>query len=249
MEENIVAPVEDPSSDGDMDIADDESLVSCDGDEDVYSEQPTKKKRHQVVEEGSQRRSKRLASKPGQRQRELDKLQGFGLVKGEKLWREMDKKLFLQACKEHGTKNIDGIIEKLSNKTAETVKALIQREKKNQNYTIETQFVEEDGNAIIIDDGENGRRFRNKKGDQIDLPSATPRGKIVEILRRRQRNAPIEMWIDVVEQRVGDRAKKTKAEGATHSADYSSILPTMLQVVNKYNKYNLRHICVTLESR
>ena len=108
------------------------------------------------------------------------------------------------------------------------MKALILREKKNQNFTIETQFVEEGGQAVVIDDGENGRVRRT--GEETDLPDARPRGKIVETLRRRQRSAPIEKWIDVVESRVEDQAKKLTGEGSTLSADYSSIVPNMFQV-------------------
>ena len=215
---------------GDSDIADDQSVLSGEADEednledtreDAASDQPAKKKRVEVVPE---RRSKRLASKPGSRER----LGDCGVERGEKLWREMEKKLFLQACKDHGTRNVEKIIEAIPSKAPDTVKSLILREKKNQNFTIETQFVEEGGQSVVIDDGENGRVRRT--GEETDLPNARPRGKIVETLRRRQRSAPIEKWIDVVESSVEDQARKQTGEGSTLSADYSSIIPTMFQV-------------------
>ena len=217
---------------GESDIADDQmSVLSGEADEednleglteDAAGDQPAKKKR---VEVGSERRSKRLASKPEHRQKFQDSEAG----RGEKLWKEMEKKLFLQACKDHGTRNVDKIIEQLPSKAPETVKTLIQREKKNQNFTIETQFVEEEGGrAVVIDDGENGRMRRT--GEETDLPDARPRGKIVETLKRRQRSAPIEKWLDVVETRVDDQARKLTGDGSSVSADYSSIVPTMFQV-------------------
>ena len=229
-EDSILPTSVDADYEGDSDIADDQSVLSGEADEednlednteDAGSDQPAKKKRVEVV---SERRSKRLASKPEYRQR----LQDCGLVRGEKLWKEMEKKLFLQACKDHGTKNVDKITEQLPSKAPETVKSLILREKKNQNFTIETQFVEEgSGQAVVLDDGENGRMSRT---EETDLPDARPRGKIVETLKRRQRSAPIEKWLDVVEGRVEDQAKKVTGEGSRLSADYSSIVPTMLQV-------------------
>ena len=224
-EDSILPTSVDADYEGDSDIADDQSVLSGEADEednledhteDAASDQPAKKKRVEVVPE---RRSKRLASKPENRQR----LQDCGLVRGEKLWKEMEKKLFLQACKDHGTKNVDKITEQLPSKAPETVKALILREKKNQNFTIETQFVEEDsGQAVVLDDGENGR-MRRTTGEETDLPDARPRGKIVETLKRRQRSAPIEKWLDVVESRVEDQAKKVTGEGSRLSADYSSL--------------------------
>ena len=229
MTEDSILPT---SSDyeGDSDIADDLSVLSGEADdednleditEEAASVQPAKKKR---VEEVPERRSKRLASKPEYRQRLRD---GDG-ARGEKLWREMEKKLFLQACKDHGTKNVEKIIEQLPSKAPDAVKTLILREKKNQNFTIETQFVEEGGQSVVLDDGENGKKKRS--GEQTDLPDARPRGKIVEILKRRQRSAPIEKWIDVVESKVEDQARKLTGEGSTLSADYSSIIPKMFQV-------------------
>ena len=188
-EESILSTSVEADYEGDSDIAEDESVLSGEADEeedledfteDAASDQPVKKQRVEVV---AQRRSKRLASKPENRQR----LRDSGLVRGEKLWKEMEKKLFLQACKDHGTKNVEKIIEQLPTKAPETVKAIILREKKNQNFTIETQFVEEgDGQTIVLDDGENGRKKRTS--EETDLPDARPRGKIVETLKRRQRN-------------------------------------------------------------
>merc|ERR1719209_2530409 len=90
----------------------------------------------------------------------------------------MEKKSFLDACKAHGTKDVERIIEELPSKAPGTVRALIQREKKFQNYTIETKFVEEDGEAVVLDDGESGRR--RIAGGPTDLPSVTPRGRIAE---------------------------------------------------------------------
>ena len=228
MDEFILPNDGESDYDEDIDIAEDQTGQDATEEEEVDAaqEEPPEKKRHGESVDEPQRRSKRLAGKPGQKPSQL--LRGCGLMRREKLWREMEKKSFLDACKAHGTKNVERIIEKMSSKTPETVKALILREKKYQNYTIETKFLEEDGQSVVIDDGERGRRRSN--GGPIDLPSATPKGKIVEVLKRRQRNAPIEMWIDVAERRVVEQARRSKAEGSSLSADYSSIVPTMLQV-------------------
>ena len=113
----------------------------------------------------------------------------------------------------------------------EMVKNLILREKKNQNFTIETQFIETDGSVTVLDDGENGKTTFND--NKIDLPDATPQGKIVETLKRRNRNAPIEMWLDIMEKKIVDNQKISETP-----ADYSAIVSKMLQVCRtNFNKF------------
>jgi len=230
MDEFILQNDEESDSDEDLDLENEPGT----GDEEVDTEheEPPRKKRD-GGENGPQRRSARLALKPENKQRQL--LRGAGLVRGEKLWREMEKKSFLDVCKAHGTKNVERIIEELPSKAPGTVRALIQRQKKFQNYTIETKFVEEDGEAVVLDDGESGRR--RVAGGPTDLPSVTPRGRIVEVTRRRRRDAPIEMWIDVAERRVEEQARRNRADGSSLSPDYSSIVPTLLQWISEYETH------------
>ena len=182
-----------------------------------------KRKRH---DSGQERRSKRLAEKPNNTRKQLEAL---GLVKGERLWKEFEKKLFLDACKQFGSKDSEKIAAKVPTKTPAMVKNLIAREKRNQNFTIETRFVhDETSESIVLDDGEDNKN-RIKTPENIDVPEATPQGKIVEVLKRRKRNAPIEMWIDITEKKVANVDKKLKGENAVPS-DYSVVVSNMLQV-------------------
>jgi len=174
-----------------------------------------------------ERRSRRLQTKNHEQIQERNRLIDLGLIRGERFWKEFEKKTFLTACKEFGTKEVKKIVEKVPTKAPDKVKALIQREKRNQNYTIETQFIENDGEAVVLDDGENGRR-RQRSSRRLDLPDATPQGQIVEILKRRERNAPIEMWIDTIEKRHSAEEKKLKEAGFEQAGNYSTIMPTLL---------------------
>jgi len=172
-----------------------------------------------------ERRSRRLQTKNHQQIQERNRLIDLGLIRGERYWKEFEKKTFLTACKEFGTKEVKKIVEKVPTKPPDKVKSLIQREKRNQNYTIESQFIENDGEAVVLDDGENGRR---RQRSRLDLPDATPQGQIVEILKRRERNAPIEMWIDNIEKRHSAEEKKLKEAGFEQAGNYSTIVPTLL---------------------
>jgi len=172
-----------------------------------------------------ERRSRRLQTKDDQRRKELNRLRSLGLIRGEKFWKEFEKKALLDACKEFGSKEVKKIVEMVPTKAPDKVKAFIQREKRNQNYTIETQFIDNDGEAVVLDDGENGRR---RQRSRIDLPDATPQGQIMEILKRRERNAPIEMWIDTIEKRHSAEEKKLKEAGFEQAGNYSTIVPTLL---------------------
>lgn len=172
-----------------------------------------------------ERRSRRIETITHKKNQEHKRLVDLGLIRGERFWKEFEKKTLLNACKEYGTKEVKKIIEKVPTKTPENVKAFIQREKRNLNYTIETQYIENDGESFVLDDGENGR-IRNKS--RIDLPDATPQGQIVEILKRRERNAPIEKWIDTIEKRHSEEEKKLKEAGFEQAGNYSTIVPSLL---------------------
>jgi len=172
-----------------------------------------------------ERRSKRLQTKTDARQQERNRLIDLGLIRGERFWKEFEKRTLLNACKEFGTKEVQKIIEKVPTKAPDKVIAFMQREKRNLNYTIETQFIENDGEAFVLDDGESGR-VRNKS--RIDLPDITPQGQIVEILKRRQRNAPIEKWLHIIEKRDCEEEKKLKEAGFGQAGNYSSIVPNLL---------------------
>jgi len=172
-----------------------------------------------------ERRSRRIQTKTSEKLQERNRLIGLGLIRGERYWKEFEKKSLLNACKEFGTKEVKQIIEKVPTKPPEKVKAFMQREKRNLNYTIETQFIENDGESFVIDDGETGRI--RKKG-RIDLPDVTPQGQIVEILKRRERNAPIEKWIDTIEKRHSAEENKLKEAGFEQAGNYSTIVPSLL---------------------
>ena len=226
MEESIL-----PNDDQMDPIEDDEDISVNDevGDDmDISVEDSHIKDVEEVKEElPVERRSKRLASKPRQMRRNLE---DFGLVKGERLWKEKEKKQFLDACAQLGSKEVREISEQIPTKHFDVVKNLILREKRNQNYTIETQFVEDSGESAVLDDGEFKGRGGSRPRGRIDLPDATPQGQIVEVLKRRQRNAPIEMWIDSAESKVAELEKKTRKHDPSFNGDYSSIIPSMLQV-------------------
>ena len=252
MEESILSTTDDPSiNDDEGSIADSEYELPDipqydDRDDDIENapqetgeqkelgETSSVKKRKRVrTDSGPSRRSKRLADKPSTRQ----KMEDYGLVKGERLWKEFEKKLFLDACKVYGSKEGDKIAAKVPTKTADMVKSLIRREKQNQNYTIETRYVEADtGESIVLDDGETGRRKKPRQ-EMIDLPDATPQGKIVETLKRRARSAPIEMWIDATEKKVIAEERKQRGEEVKIPTDYSTIVPSMLQVSSQTDSY------------
>jgi len=203
----------------------------------LKSNEPKKRKRRakrQVGKDGDdsndedyipERRSRRLQTKTNARLKERQRLLDLGLIRGERFWKEFEKKTLLTALKEFGTKEVERIIEKVPTKAPEKVKAFMQRERRNQNYTIETQFIENDGEAFVLDDGETGR-VRNQS--RIDLPDTTPQGQIVEILKRRERNAPIEKWLHTIEKRHTDEEKKLKEAGFDQAGNYSSIIPSML---------------------
>jgi len=181
------------------------------------------------------RRSKRIASKPTTVRQNL---QDLGLVKGEKLWKEAEKKQFLEACKEFGSKEVDLIAEKIPTKYHQVVKNLIDREKRNQNFTIETKYVETDGMEHILDDGEKPRRGpKTKPRTGIDLPDISPQGEIVEVLKRRKRNAPIEMWIDTMENTVSEVHQSADQSVSDKAADYSPLVPKLLQWIGDYEKH------------
>jgi len=180
------------------------------------------------------RRSKRIANQPTTVRQNL---QGLGLVKGERLWKEAEKKQFLEACKEFGSKEVDLIAEKIPTKYHQVVKNLIDREKRNQHFTIETKYVETDGVETVLDDGEKPRRGPKKKPSRIDLPDATPQGEIIEVLKRRKRNAPIEMWIDLMENTVSEVHESVEQSGSNRAADYSPLVPKLLQWIGDYEKH------------
>lgn len=175
-----------------------------------------------------ERRSKRLEKKEEQRREQKRRMMQMGLIRQERYWNEEEKKTLLDACKEFGTKDWQKIVERVPTKSADIVRNLIVREKKNQNYTVRTEFRGDDGQVTIIDDGE-GRQYR-KRGI-IDLPDAKPKGKIVEITKRRERNAPIEQWISIIESNHAEEEGKLKEAGTDHeqSANYSPIMPNMLR--------------------
>ena len=100
-----------------LDYQDEDSNIAADDpnddDDDDYEpeeeeeEETVKKRKLKQIEPVPERRSKRIATQPSVR----SKLEQYGLVKGERLWKEFEKRLFLNACKEHGTKEVDKIIE------------------------------------------------------------------------------------------------------------------------------------------
>ena len=241
-EEEILSSMNDDDDDVDMvgddlDIAADEN--TCDGvsnenvdiQDDTESPGPSSSKGEK---EKQPRTSSRLASKPKVR----DKLEAMGLVKGVREWKESEKRQFLEACKMHGSKEVDLIAAGVPSKSADQVKNLIQREKKNQNYTIETRFIETGGDTVVLDDGEPRRRGRPKGSGQtkLDLPDATPQGEVVEVEKRRKRNAPIEQWIDSAESKLDDELKKAGGE-RNHVVDYSPIVPKMLEWIAEYEEH------------
>ena len=119
-EEEILSTVRDDNMVGDdFDIADENTSDTVIGDDDVPENENAN---------GSKtlRKSTRLATKP----RVRDKLQAMGLVRGERLWKESEKRQFLDACKTYGTKDVDMIATGVPSKTYDVVKALIQKEKR-----------------------------------------------------------------------------------------------------------------------
>jgi len=217
------------------DVADDERLNEQ-SDFIVPSEPKKRKKRaKRIFVDGDnssldedwtpERRSKRLKTKTDQRRKEIKRLQDLGLIRGERLWKEFEKKTLLNACKEFGSKEVKKIVEKVPTKSPDMVRAFMQREKRNTNFTIETQFIEKDGEAVVLDDGENGVQ---RKKSRIDLPDVTPQGQIVDIFKRRERHAPIEMWIDTVEKRHNAEEKRLKEAGFEQAGNYSTIVPSLL---------------------
>lgn len=177
-----------------------------------------------------ERRSRRLQKKTETKLAERKRLQDLGLVRKELYWKEFEKKNLLSACKEFGTKDWEKIVDKVPTKPAEMVKKFIVKEKRNQNYTVKTEFVKDDGEVVTIDDGEGGRRKTSSVGP-IDLADAKPQGRIVEVTKRRERNAPIEQWLGILEARHGAEEKKLREAGFEQAGDYSSVMPNMLRWV------------------
>jgi len=181
------------------------------------------------------RRSKRLKTRGVDiKKLERERMKGYGLEKGERLWKEAEKKMFLDACKEFGTAEGCKIAERVPTKPSNMVLSLIDREKRNQNCRIETQFVETDGQVVVVDDGEKGthrmsREQRvgrlNNSEDQADFK---PEGEIVEKMKPRERKAPIEKWIDIVETGQKKEEQRLAAAGYHQLADYSGAVPSLL---------------------
>lgn len=180
-----------------------------------------------------ERRSKRLQVKSVERSQERQRLIDLGLIKGEKYWKEFEKKTLLSACKEFGSKNVEKIVERVPTKPPDKVKSYIQREKRNINYTIETQFIEDDGETFVLDDGETGRA---QNQGNIDLPDVTPKGQIIEILKRRERNAPIEKWIDGIEKRFSSGENRGTPDN-DKPANFSTIMPTVLNWIAEFETH------------
>ena len=181
------------------------------------------------------RRSKRIKTRGVDiKKLERERMKGYGLERGERLWKEAEKKMFLDACKEFGTAEGCKIAERVPTKPANMVLSLIDREKRNQNFRIETKFVETDGQEVVVDDGEKGTHRMsleqrvgrlNNSENQADIK---PVGKIEEKLKRRERKAPIEKWIDIVEE-VQEKEEGRQADaGYPQLADYSGAVPALL---------------------
>jgi len=181
-----------------------------------------------------ERRSKRLQAKNSERLEERNRLIKLGIIRGEKFWKEFEKKTLLNTCKEFGSKEVDKIIERIPTKTPEHIKAFLQRERKHLNYTIESRFVESDGSSIVLDDGEKGKIRRQSN---TDLPDATPQGQIVEILKRRERSAPIEKWIDIIEKRHTEEERKLKGNNSEQVNDYSCVIPSVLRWIADFEDH------------
>jgi len=111
------------------------------------------------------------------------------------------------------------------------VKKFMARQRRNLNYTIKTEFHHSNGEVEIIDEGEGRRRGRKRQltRGRIDLPDAKPQGKVVEVIKKRNRPSPIEKWLGGIENRHAVEEKALKDAGFTQAGNYSNILPNMLR--------------------
>jgi len=218
------------------------SNVSCavsevngdDEDEDSDDENAPAKKKRRLKNEWTtgnlpERRSQRLLQKEQYCNEEKMRMVDLGMIRQGREWGEPEKKLFLEACKKYGTKDVDNICKHVHVKTPAMVKLFIKRQIRNLNYTIKTEFQHSNGEIEIIDEGE-GRRGRKRYlgHGRIDLPDAKPHGKVVEVIKKRSRPSPIEKWLGAVENRHAVEEKALKDAGFSQAANYSSLVPQLL---------------------
>lgn len=147
--------------------------------------------------------------------------------KPTKLWEEWEKDQLLLACRKYGTKDWRRIAGDVPTKSAEMVKAYIKREKRNQTFTIETKLVQENGTEKMIDDGlKRLGRPPPPVEEDIDQPDLRPPGDIKEAVVRRDREAPLERWLGILEDQ--HRRQVAANQGGERVVDYSSSIPAAL---------------------
>lgn len=218
--------------------------------------EPSKEKGHQngeELEEDDQemgdpdvepptRTSARLATRKGLRMEEQLRARHMKDSFNARNWRQVEKNQLYNGLRQYGSKKWRKVSELVPTKSDPVVKAYIMREKRNQNYIIQTTFQKSDGTEVLIDDGgeakKPGRPFASSYvNEEREDGNIKPEGKVVEKLVKRNRDAPCERWLEVIQNHDSQTVAREKAAGNKEPCNYSSVLPTSLNWIADHEKH------------
>lgn len=215
-----------------------ERMASSDQDEEVQSEAAAA----EPDTEPPTRTSARLATRNGRNMEEQLRARALKDSFNARNWRQFEKNQLYNGLRQYGSKKWRKVSELVHTKSDPVVKAYINRERRNQNYIIQTTFQKLDGTEVLIDDGGESKKpgrpaASNYFNEEREDGSIKPEGKVVEKLVRRNRDAPCERWLEVIQNHDSQSAVRQKAAGNPEPLNYSSVLPTSLNWIAENEKH------------
>jgi len=170
------------------------------------------------------RKSERLEGKSGPDYHPFRKNRDSNRIKDE-----VDKRMFYDAIKKCGSKDWRQVAACVPGKSEDTVKRWIQKEKRNQLYSVERRVLrvnEIGGLEEVVAAFTNGKLDRKKSNQteepNLNDPEQIKNLKIEEALVKNESLAPIDKWIDIIqakETRMKERQQQSQASDSDTPKD------------------------------
>jgi len=160
----------------------------------------------------------------------------------EKIQVENEKKAFYNAVRKFGSKDAASIHSCLPDRTLQSVKEWINREKHKHLYKLEQRAVRENGSYEVLDELKKSRNYApqlHQKTEIKKIPDADWREncRLEEVMTKVDTHSATDKWIDNINQVREKHNKKREKRGLEKAPACESMIPKCLRWIAEFEKH------------
>jgi len=157
---------------------------------------------------------------------------------------ENEKKAFYNAVRKFGSKDVASIAQCLPDKTVQSVKEWVNREKHKHMYVKEQRAVRENGSYEILEELKKSSNYapqlnKNEETEVKKIPDSEWREnvRLEEVLTKVDTHSATDKWIDIIHQVKENHDKKRESRGLEKAPACESMIPKTLRWIAEFEEH------------